>query len=217
MVTDTRPDNIGVTKPRININEALDEPLVLAAPTSLTAVATGPATVLLTWNAPTPASQRTSYRVRFRTALNSPWTIATTTTPTTFTHENITPGALHQYEVTTTDTVGNLSSAAIDYALPLFHDDDPLTPTTTLIKGVHIVRLRAAANAWRQFAGLAASLPADAVTGIVQASHLTAIRDRLNEARVLMDLAPFGYTIALPAPGAVVDARHVGQLRDAMR
>jgi subtilisin family serine protease len=217
MVADNRTDNIGVTKPRININEALDEPVVLAAPSNVTATAIASGTIQLTWNAPTPASQRTSYRVRFRTALANPWTVATSTTTTSFTHENITPGTLHQYEVVTTDTVGNFSSAATDYGLPLFHEDDPLVPTSTLVRGIHLARLRGAANAWRQFAGLP-SLSSESPVGVVQASHLIDVRDRLNEARALMGLLPFSYAIVnLPALGTAVDARHVDQLRSAMR
>jgi fibronectin type 3 domain-containing protein len=121
-------------------------------------------TIALTWSAATPASQRTSYRVRFRTALANPWTtVVSMTTTTNFTHEHVTGGSLYRYEVVTSDTVGNLSSAATDYALPLFHEDDPLAPTSTLVKGVHI-GLRSAANAWRQFAGLAGSLAGDSPT-----------------------------------------------------
>jgi hypothetical protein len=217
MVTDNRTDNIAVTKPRININEALDEPVVLAAPSNVTATAITAGTIQLTWNAPTPASQRTSYRVRFRTALANPWTLATSTTTTAFTHENITPGALHQYEVVTTDTVGNVSPAATDYGLLLFHEDDPLAPASTLVKGVHVARLRGAAKAWRQFAELG-SLPSDSPVGVVQASHLIDVRDRLNDARALMGLLPFSYvTVNLPATGTAIDARHVDQLRAAMR
>jgi subtilisin family serine protease len=217
MVTDNRTGNTGLKKPRININEALDETIVLAAPSNLSARAIASGTIQLTWNAPTPASQRTSYRVRFRTALANPWTVATSTTTTTFTHENITPGALYQYEVVTTDTVGNFSAAATDYGLPLFHEDDPLVPTSTLVKGIHLARLRAAANAWRQFAGLGA-LPSDSPTGVVQASQLIDVRDRLNEARALMSLLPFSYSaVNLPALGTAIDARHVDQLRTAMR
>jgi hypothetical protein len=52
----------------------------------------------------------------------------------------------------------------------------------------------------------------------VQASHLIADRDGLNDARLLMGLPPFGdTTVSVPAPGASIDARHVDQLRHSMR
>lgn len=218
MVADKRPNSTSVTKPRINVNEALDEPVTLAPPTSLTATATGTETVQLTWTAAIPASPRTSYRVTYRTSLGDAWSVVTSTPTTTFTHHNMTPGLLHEYEVVTTDSVGNLSSAATDHVLPLFHDDDPLAPQSTLVKGVHVARLRQAADAWRQFAGLGASFSYDSPSGVVQASDLTDIRLRLNEARDLMGLVAFSYVgVNPPQSGTVIDARHVDQLRAAMR
>lgn len=202
----------------MNVNEALDEPVILVPPTNLAATASGSGTIQLTWNAANPASQRTSYRVRFRTSVSSGWTDATATQTTSFSHENTAPGVLYEYEVVTTDAVGNLSSAAKDYGLPLFHDDDPLTPQSTMIKGMHVARLRQAVDAWRQFAGLAVAFTYEAPTGAVQASHLTGMRDRLNDARALTGFFPFSYAgVSSPTPGALIDARHVDQLRAAMR
>lgn len=229
MVSDTRegaPTIDGqptIKKPRINVDEALDEPLNLAPPTAAVAAAIDPHSIQLTWTAPAPTSPRTFFRVLVRGTASGAWTDVTTTTTAAHTHQGLSSSSVYQYAVVSEDAAGNRSSLSTDYGATNFFTDEVLVAGTSIVRGVHVGELRQATDAWRSFAGLATAfatyVPA---TGVVAASHFTAIVDALSEARVQIGLPPFSYSeIMVPAPAAVtptiIDRRHVKQLRDATR
>ncbi|HEX8152529.1 MAG TPA: hypothetical protein VF698_05360 [Thermoanaerobaculia bacterium] len=118
--------------------------------------------------------------------------------------------------VVETVAAGNLAlvngTVTVTDASPFVFTDDPLTPGTP-IKLVHITELRAAVNAMRARAGLAA-LPADPTLAaglVVRAQHITTLRAALNEARTALGLPPLTYA---EATLTVVKASHVQELRN---
>lgn len=189
-------------------------------PSSLIAEATGAQTIHLSWQSPNPPVANASYRIRFRTAVNSDWIqIPGTISGTTLDHENSLASTMYQYEVRLTDNLGNSSPPIMDYAVTKPFTDDPVT-TTISVKGVHIAELREAADAWRVFTNIDRAFPSySTVTGTVYASHWNDVIAALNAARGRLALQAFGYTagVATPASGVSIRREHVQEIRSALK
>ena len=218
MVTDTRLSPPTVTKPRINVNDALDQPVTLPPPTGLVATGIATGTVQITWNAPDPAIARTSYRLRVRATSAGTWTELANTTLTSFSHGNLTSATVYQYDVVTTDVAENVSAAITDYAMTFLFTDQPVIAGST-IRGVHIGELREAADRWRTFAGLTPAFGSySPATGTVAATDVLDLVTALNGARTQIGLSSFSYTgVGAPYVAVTVDHRHIQQLRDVVR
>jgi subtilisin family serine protease len=208
--------------PRINVNAALGAVADTTPPTtpgSFTATGTGSGTVVLTWTASTDAGGVAYYEIFRRASRNGPFThVQNVVSATSYTDmSNLAASKMYEYRIVAVDQSANSSGAAFDFAVTVVFPDD------AVVKGAHIARLREAADAWREFAGLArlhASYPP--LTGVIVASHLagtsTSVREALNAARQAMSLPLFAYSgVPAPAPGQVHRLAHVQQLRDAMK
>ena len=221
MVTDTRSGASNVQKPRINVNEALDQPLQLPAPSALNASAATTTSVSLAWLPPAAPLPRTEYKLRVRNATGEPsWADLASTTATTYSHGTLNAGAVYEYEVTNTDAAGNFSAPVRDTAYTGFFSNDPIVSGVTAVRGAHVGELRQCTDAWRTFAGLPRAFvaPYEALTGTVFAAHIADIVLAFNAARQTAGFPPFSYSgVAAPTAGVIIDRRHIEQLRDAMR
>lgn len=106
-----------------------------------------------------------------------------------------------------------IGESNVDMAMIVSFTDTPLLPSTP-VKAKHVKELLDAVNAVRAAAGLTAISIADAGVGQrTQMTHLTKLRNGLNEARAVFGAA----AIAFAADGTVVRARHLQELRDALQ
>lgn len=220
MVTDSRTGAPSITKPQVDINEALDQPSELPAPTNLAAVAVGSSSVSLTWAAASPSVPRTTYLIRHRTSWNGLWIETGSSTTTSFIHSSVTSGTVLQYEVASTDAAANVSPVTRAFVYTGTYSNDPIAAGSTIIRGAHIGELRKATDAWRAFAGLPYHFPSawSPATGPVLASHFADIVTALNDARDVAGMPRFDYLgLLAPLAGGTIDHRHVQQLRAATR
>ena len=119
------------------------------------------------------------------------------------------------YRVRTIDGADSSAFSATDPATTVFFTDDPLVPMATVINAVHITQLRTAVNAMRAAARLT-PLASDGTIGAgqrVRASHVTAMRAGLDEARASLGLASVSYS----GPLTVIRAVHVTELRNGVK
>lgn len=219
-ITDTRA-GLSRTTSRLDVKGALDgDNQAPTTPASFTASATSRTAVHLSWSASTDNVGVTGYVLEYKTLHSaSTWTSLWTGTATSYDHDPLTEGAVYRYRLRATDAAGNYSTETTDFATTVLHDDDPVNAGATFSKGMHVARLREAADAWRIYAGRtrAFSTPYTAQTGAVTASHFTAIVTALNEARSDLGLSSFAYSgISAPSSSGAMNGGHVQQLRDAM-
>lgn len=114
------------------------------------------------------------------------------------------------------------SHSDLDIATLAFFVDDPLLPTQTVIKSVHITELRQAVDAVRATAGLTATVwpgPAPEPQGQIYAAHVQSLRDSLGQALAALQLPPLPNDSAAAgiSRGQRVMASHVQQIRDALK
>lgn len=228
-VTDSRNN---VTKPRLDIAETLQnfDTQPPTAPSNVMATAVSPTEVQIDWNASTDNVGVTSYVIE-RKALHAQaqWdeagTVAGNASLLRFNDTGRLASSAYAYRVRAADASQNKAWSAVDYATTVLHEDDPIHepwdpagPTT--VRGIHIGDLREAADAWREYAGLAASFTSyEAVTGFILDEHLTVVIAALNDARQVLGLPGFAYVNGVPTPAdtVIVDDDHVQQVRDAMK
>jgi subtilisin family serine protease len=218
-ITDTRA-GLSRTTSRLDVKGAIDgDNQAPTTPASFTASATSRTAVHLSWSASTDNVGVTGYVLEYKTLHSqSSWTALTTTTSTSYDHDPLSEGAVYRYRIRATDAAGNYSTEATDFATTVIHDDDPVSGGATPTRGMHLARLREAADAWRIYAGRsrAFSTPYTAQTGAVTASYLTAVVTALNEARGDIGLSSFAYSGTAPGSGNAIGSGHVQQLRNAM-
>lgn len=94
--------------------------------------------------------------------------------------------------------------------------DDPLVPGT-VIKAAHLREIVRAANIVRTAANFSPiTITANEGDRVVTAAQVVAMRDAINQARVALGAIPFAFTGTV-APGAVIRASHIQELREAVR
>jgi subtilisin family serine protease len=185
-------------------------------PASLTATRSGSSSVSLSW---TPAASNVGI-ARYRIE-RSPGgqTFTTTGNGTSFLDTSgLVPGSAYFYRVSAIDLEDAVSTPSpYDVATLVDLQDDPIVPFVTIIRGAHVADLRRAIDAVRQAAGLG-RLWTDYTPpgGLIRASHLVELRDRLNEARAAMQLPAVQWSDPVDA-GQLPRARSVNELRDGVR
>ena len=98
--------------------------------------------------------------------------------------------------------------------------DDPATPDSTLVKGVHMTQLRTAVNATRVLAQLGAATFTDTISPILQIKkiHIDELRTNLDASRAALGLIPLGYTdSSITASSTTIKAAHVNELRNGVK
>jgi len=187
------------------------------------ATAASATSVSLAWNASTDNVGVASYVID-RKALNSAgWTQVWQGNALGYLDTAVVSSTMYQYRIRALDAANNYSDPATDFATTVIYEDDPIHEPYesggTVIRGIHVARLREAIDAWRVFAGQSRSFTYGAATGWVTAADFTNMLSALNSARTALGLTPFAYAnVAVPSARVVtVDDDHVQQLRVSMR
>jgi hypothetical protein len=160
------------------------------------------------------APPNTSYVVHRRVGSGA-WTTSLQSTPF-YSEFNPQQGTPYTYWIEALDSANNvIATSNADLAMIVAFTDDPVTATTP-IKALHETEIVAAANGLRNLAGLPA-FPAPANAGdVIRASHILAIRNAINEARVALGAAPAMFSTNVAA-GSPVRIQDIQDLREAMR
>ncbi len=184
----------------------------VAAPTGLTATASGTAQVNVTWNAVAGAD---SYEV-WRSVDGHAYALAGNPASTSFSDLGVSAGKTYLYRVRTIDGLQTSPFSNVKVATTIVFTDDPIVAGSTRIKAVHMSELRSAINAMRASASLPL-LAADATIGSgqrIRAQHITDVRTALSEARASIGLPSLSYT---DATLTLIKAAHVQELRERVK
>ncbi|HKO55110.1 MAG TPA: M12 family metallo-peptidase [Thermoanaerobaculia bacterium] len=185
---------------------------------ALTATATTPTNVLVTWTI-VPGSAR--YDVYRRGSVGDFAYVGQTTT-TSFNDITAAPGTAYLYAVRSIDT-SNFASplSSPDLATTVVFTDPTLVPLSTAVKAAHVNELRTAVNAVRTLAGQPAfpfTDPGLAAGATVSRLHIADLRTALDAARSTLGLSAVSYDDPTVTAGAtVVRAVHVDDLRNGVR
>ncbi|HYC58619.1 MAG TPA: Ig-like domain repeat protein [Thermoanaerobaculia bacterium] len=103
-----------------------------------------------------------------------------------------------------------------DLGMRIAFTDDPLAAGVK-IKAAHLTEIVRAANIVRAAAQLSPiDVTANAGGHLITAAQVLAVRESINQARVALGAIPFAFT-GMVAPGAVIRASHIQELREAVR
>lgn len=142
------------------------------------------------------------------------WTNVTGWTPQNEYDTTVVNGVLFDYRLSAIVS-GVEQTSNIDAAL--IFNDDPVVPSTTLVKRVHFNELRLTVNALRSNAGLPPFNFDGTYAGqVVMASHLASLRTALAEARQSLGMVAAAFTDQAIA-GTLIKAVHIQELRDQSR
>jgi hypothetical protein len=184
--------------------------VALTAPTNLSAVATSSTQIALTWTAVTGAT----YEI-FRRSAGVAETQVGTSAVASF-NDTVGAGTAHVYRVRAAASGSTSPFSSANLATAVIFTDDPLVPSATRIKRVHLLELRSAIDAVRAVAGLpAATLTDPAITAgstRVKAVHITELRNALSSGLTGLGFAGPGFS-AGAGGGSQVKAVYVQELR----
>jgi hypothetical protein len=124
------------------------------------------------------------------------------------------------YRVRAVGSGGTSTFSAPDVATTVSFTDDPILIGVTTVNGSHVAEMRTAANAVNALAGLGPQSWTDPsiASGVtlVQATHIVELRSSLTNAFVLLGVTVPTFTNSI-APGSVIHAADIQELRDAVR
>ena len=198
--------------------------IILPPPATVSATTQSNRIVQVSWAAVPNAA---SYRIERAVQLNGQTVWSTTVNAPATSYTDETPASslpvTYIYYVRAVDSANVLSdrgpfddatTATQLYAQPT------LTPLVTPVKAMDVVELRRAIDALRYAVNLPPvfqSTPAP--SGVIYATHFTALINALSPARTALGRAPFVYVnnVPLPATGGPILAEQVRQLREALR
>jgi len=188
---------------------------VPAAPTNVTAAATGLTTVAVSWAG---VSGATSYSVRRSADHINYAQVGTATTPA-FTDATASANTAYLYRVRAINGAGASPDSAFDLATTVVFVDSILTVNVTVIKAQHINDLRTAVSAVRTLAGVGTFSFTDptliAGTTTIKAIHFLNLRTALDQARSALSLPAISYTDPTITAGVTtVKAQHIYDLRN---
>jgi uncharacterized repeat protein (TIGR01451 family) len=193
-------------------NTAADYTRILAPPVSVTATATAPSQVTVSWYLPYGEPQSV-YEV-FRGSGIGSYVQIGSTLGSVFYDTTASPNTVYLYKVRRVE--GSISGpfSSLDFASTGPFTDDPIIAHTTRVKAVHIEQLRTLVNQLRSAAGLTATTFTDpSLAGkYVKKIHITELRSALNEARSLLGLGTFTFN-----DSATIAAAHINDLRTALQ
>jgi hypothetical protein len=137
----------------------------------------------------------------------------------------LTPGVRYYFVVKAYSGLGvesegsNEVSAVLGDAISLPFTDDPLVPGVHSMRLVHITELRTRIDALRAASGLAPMswTPLTSRSTMISANHITQLRAALASVYTALGLVAPAYGGDLVAPGALLKAAHIVQLRDAVK
>lgn len=188
---------------------------VISPPASITATATSPSQVSVTWPGVAAA---TTYEVQRSTTLYGGWTTVAITSSTGATDTQVLPNQFYFYKVRAFNAAG-LGSAftAPDITNTLTFTDDPIVGGNTRIKAVHLSELQAALNAFRAATSFTAFAFTSASSGqAVKPLHVTEMRNSLSSASFAMRRT-LNFTDPSINAGSPVKGVHWQQIRAAIK
>jgi chitodextrinase len=199
---------------------ATEEPpgTTLSPPSDLVATATSANQISLSWTASPGTVDH--YAVWRTQSIALPYSLAGSSTSTTFTDTNLTSGTTYLYKVRAVGPEGNTSDYSnLDLATTVIFTDDPLTAGVTQIKAQHVTQLREAVNAVRLAANLqAASWTDPSLVGLaVKAVHIQELRGNLDPARSAIGVPAQSYSNQPLAQGIIVYKAHIEELRQGVK
>jgi hypothetical protein len=195
-----------------------DSTFAIAAVMTVTATATTPTNVAVSWSA-VPGAAR--YDV-FRRGSSGGFALVGPSSSTSFNDSTAAPGTAYLYAIRSVDP-SNVASplSTPDLATTVIFTDPALAPLSTAVKAVHVTELRTAVNAVRLLAGsspFAFSDPALTAGTLIAGAHIAELRTALDAARSALSVPPASYDEPTLAAGAtVVRAVHVEELRAGVR
>jgi len=190
---------------------------------SATTAQNNPLSVLVQWSAVSGAQWYQVERAAIVSGAYSPVSARLTTTSFTDSFGATSPTA-YLYRVRAGATVSNVDTisnpSALDYATvaSVLFTQEPLVAGQMRISGIHVGQLRQAIDAVRRAAGLQPAWTSyAAATGLVAASDNTAMRQKLDEAVVLLVGHGVVYSGVVPAWNGLIYAYQWQQIRDGVR
>ena len=190
-----------------------------APPAVVTATATSPTSVMVSWLASLGAA---SYEIARSSSGAVTFGIIGSSTTTSFIDSTALANTAYLYIVRAVDGAGGRSSYSnADLATTVMFTDDPLVAQTTVIKVTHASELRTAVQAVRVLANLSAASFTDATIDamvLIKAAHISELRTALDEARAALGLQALTHTDPTLSVGAtIIDARHFTEIRNGVK
>lgn len=189
----------------------------LGAPTNLVATATTSTSVNLWWTAVADAA---TYEVE-RSANTVVYVPIGAPAGTALTDSNAVAGTSYLYRVRAVDAGANSGPwSPTDLATTIIFTDDPITPGSTLVKGIHLTQLRTAVNATRVLAQLGPATFTDSISPILQIKkiHIDELRINLDAFRAALGWSLFLYIDPLiTTASTTVKAAHFNELRNGVK
>ena len=181
-------------------------------PSNLVATATSTPSVSLTWNS--------SAVDHFEVWRNSGAGLVLRASPTTagYTDSSVVANSAYLYRVRAVDSTATASAYSNpDLATTILFTDDPLVPSSTIIKAVHLTQLRQAVTAVSVLAGTGTPTFTDSSPAgvFIRLVHVTELRNALDPARGALGLPPLTYTSIMI--GSPVGATDFTELRNGVK
>jgi hypothetical protein len=217
LVSPTQTTNAGSGYAFVTIYQTFCDNGIPAIPSSLVATANGITSVVLTW---TGSPLAMSYQVA-RSSNAQPFATIATASSAGYTDMQVSGQITYRYKVLATGVSGASAYSNVDLATTIVFTDDPLAPTSTVAKAIHLTEVRLAVNAVRAAAGLAARSWTDAsitptVTPIA-AIHIQELRTALNEGLSTLGMPTPSYANSIVAAGTTVRAVDLQEIRTAVK
>ena len=188
-------------------------------PSSVTATATAPTSVGITWTAPAgdPPARYNVYRSS--NGIDYALVGFAEHPATSYTDQTAAAGAAYLYKIRSAASDGTNESGDSnrDLAVTVVFTDETLIAGSTPVKAIHLAELRVAVNAVRALAGLPAGTYADPTltAGVtpIRRVHILDLRSALDAARSALALSPMVYGESLTAAVTPIRKSHVTELR----
>ena len=179
-------------------------------PSAFAATPASSSSVTLTWN----TAAQTTYELQRSTSVDELYVTIPGPVTSPFTDSDRSPMTTYLYRLRAHNATG-ASEWTFDTATTAAFTDPVLTSGTTIVKAVHVTELRQAVAAMRTAANLTTAWTDDPLPAPVRAAHMTELRAKLDEARIVLTLPSSTYVDATLMPqSSAIKAVHIQQLRD---
>ena len=185
------------------------------APQNLVATAISASQVDLAWDIPL-TFDALSYEVFRKSRSVDPYVLVGSPTMNRFTDSGLTADTSYLYEVRAVGIAGAFSPMSnVDLATTIIFTDDPVVAGATVPKAIHLTELRREVIAVRGVVGGALPPFTDAIApgAVIKAIDILELRSDLDFVRSYLGLSAMFYTNPTLAPGNVIRAAHVNELR----
>jgi ELWxxDGT repeat protein len=181
---------------------------------NLTATATSPTSVALSWSAVPGTSGYFVHRGTTRSNVTQRMFVSGANT-TTYVDDAV-PNSAYVYYVL--PAISGSTYSEPDFATTFAWTDSPLT-TGVKMKAAHLLELRSAVSAMRTLADLppVTFYGAIAPGTTVHAQHVSELRGMISFTREVLGVRPYAFTHTGPAIGSIISAAPIQELRNALQ